>query len=203
MRSLFVLACLAALCSPSFAGTEPAIAKAYADSGGAVHIVTADHRDHAIRPRKWQSGGGFEDIQIAPDRKTVGWLADQMLTPLQCSSNYPCPVALELDIWKAGRVVRRFHPPALGVQNWIFLKGGNEVAFHVAPLHGQEFYDCALFGVNTGKRLAHWALDRRDFVVPEWAKPLLVDDPLPGPDEISTWVPDSPTPTKNAAQPKP
>jgi hypothetical protein len=99
-------------------------------------------------------------------------------------------------------VIRRFRTPGLPIDNWIFLKDGNEVAFHVAPTHGQEFYDCTLLDVNTGKKLADWSLDRKDYVVPDWAKPLLVDDPLPGPDEIHNWIPDGPTPTKTAPQPK-
>jgi hypothetical protein len=202
MRKLIAILCLASTCSLVFAAHGPAVTKAYVDDKGRVHIVTADGREHAIRPEKWQSGGGFEGIQIAPDGQTVGWLADQMLTPLEGATSYPYAVSLELDVWRAGRVIRRFSPPALTIQNWIFLKDGNEVAFHVAPTHGQEFYDCTLLDVNTGKEIAHWSLDRKDYVVPDWAKPLLVDDPLPGPDEIHYWIPDSPTPTKTAPQPK-
>jgi hypothetical protein len=202
MRKLLAFLCLAATCSLAFAAKETAVTKASADSKGILHIVTADGRDHTVKPKKWQSGGGFGGIQIAPNGKTVGWLVKQMFAPFELDTNYAYAVALELDIWRGGRVIQRFSPPALTIQNWIFFKDGNEVAFHVAPTHGQEFYDCTLLDVNTGKELAHWSLDRKDYVVPDWAKPLLVDDPPPGPDEISNWFPDSPAPTKTTPQPK-
>jgi hypothetical protein len=200
MRKLFALFCVVSACSLTLAATSPAVTNAYADSKGWVHIITADGRDHTITPRKWQAGGGYDAIEVAQDGRTVGWLAEAMLTPLQGNTSYSYAVALELTIWKAGRVIRRFHPPALVIQNWIFLEGGNDVAFHVAPTHGQEFYDCTLFDVNSGKELAHWALDRKDYTLPDWAEPLLVDDPPPGPAEISNWFPDAPTSTKRDLQ---
>lgn len=203
MRKLLAIICFAFSCSLAYAANGPAVTKAYVDDKGSVHILTADGRDYTIKPKKWQAGGGFGTPVVAPDGKTVGWLVNQMLMPLQGGTSYSYAVALGLDIWRDGHVIRRFSTPALTIQNWIFLKDGNEVAFHIAPPHGQEFYDCTLFDVNTGKELAHWSLDRKNYVVPDWAKSLLVDDPLPGPDEIHSWVPDGPTPVKNAPQPKP
>ncbi len=164
--------------------------------------MTADGRDHTTRPKKWQAGGGFGQIKIAPDGKTVGWLVKQTLTPLQAGASYSYAVALDLDIWRNGRVIRRFSSEQ-EIQSWIFLRDGNEVAFHRAPLHGQEFFYCTLFDVNTGREQARWSLDRRDYVVPDWAEPLLAGDSLPGPDEISNWFPDSPAPAKKAPHPKP
>lgn len=188
MRSLALVVCLLSGLSMSFAATGPGVAKAYADRSGRVHIVTADGRDHVIQESKWQAGGGFEKVTIAPDGRTVGWLADQMLTPDGGMTSYAYPVAAEVQIWRDGRVIRRFSPEALTIQNWIFVQGGSEVAYHAAPPHGIEYYDCTLFDVNTGRRVAHWSLDRKDYVVPEWAKALLVNDPLPGPDEMSKYL---------------
>jgi len=198
MRKLLAVFCLVSACSLTLAATGPAVTNAYADSKGWVHIITSDGRDHTIKPEKWQAGGGFKDVDVAPDGRTVGWLADQMLTPLEGATNYSYAVALELYIWRDGRVIRRFPASAFAIQDWTFLKHGNEVAFHVAPPHGRESYDCSLFDVNTGKELASWAIDRKDYIVPAWAKPLLVNESLPGPDEISNWFPDAPTPTKKA-----
>jgi hypothetical protein len=202
MRRLPVIFLIASASLITLAGTGSTIKKAYVDHSGKVQIATTDGREQTIRPRKWQSGAGFEEIKVAPDGRTVGWLADRMLSPLEGATNYPYTVATELEIWRDGRVIRRFGASELVIQNWIFLKDGEQVAFHIAPPHGQEFYDCTLIEVNTGKKLAHWALDRRDYVVPDWAKPLLEDDPLPGPDEISNWFPESPAPAKNTLQPK-
>jgi len=198
-RKMIAALCLGASCSMAMALPGPAVTKAYADSKGLVHIVTDNGRDHTIRPKKWQAGGGFGTIVIAPDGKTVGWLTEAMLTPFQGNTRYSYAVALELDIWRPGRVIRRFPTPALTIQNRISLKDGNEVAFHIVPPHGQEFYNCILFDVSTGKELAHWGLDRKDYVVPDWAKPLLGDS-LPGPSEIHYWFPDEPA--SEATQPK-
>jgi hypothetical protein len=182
MRKLLFIFCLASACTTSsLAAAGPSVTKAYADSKGWVHIVTADGRDHTITPEKWQDGGGFEAVEVARDGKTVGWLADQTLSPLEGGTNYSYAVALELEIWRDGRVIRRLTPRAFVIQDWIFLKGGDEVAFHVAPMHGQEFYDCSLFDVNAGKELAHWRLNRKHYIVPDWAKQLFEYDPLPGP----------------------
>lgn len=202
MQKLFAVICFASACALTFAQSGPTVTKTYSDSRGWLHIVTADGRDHTIKPAKWQSGGGFEDVAIAPDGKTVGWLVDQMLTPLEGGTSYSYPVALELDIWQNGHVIQRFSPPGLTIQNWIFLKDGSQTAFHIAPPHGAEPYDCTLFDVNTGKKLAHWSLDRRDYVVPDWAKPLLADETLPRPGEISNWLRDVPALANKPSQPQ-
>jgi hypothetical protein len=125
-----------------------------------------------------------------------------MFAPFEAGTNYAYAIPLELDIWREGRVIRRF-ALGQGIQSWIFLKGGDEVAIHTAPPHGQEFFDCTLFNVKTGKETAHWSLDRKDYVVPVWAKPLLEDDLLPGPDEISNWFPDDPATEKPSTPEKP
>ncbi|HTV14249.1 MAG TPA: hypothetical protein VME68_06015 [Acidobacteriaceae bacterium] len=174
--------------------------KAYADKKGAVHIIGVDGREQTIDPKKWQAGAGYESVIVAPDGKTVGWLADRLLSPLEGSTNYSYPVALELDVWRDGRVIRKFSPSAYVIQNWIFLKDGEEVAFHTAPPHGQEFFNCTLFDVGTGKQLAQWELDRKDYVVPDWAKGLLVDADLPTPDEFEKLYPPSSAPNKATAK---
>jgi hypothetical protein len=198
MWKLIAVLCLASSCAVVLAQSGLAVTKAYADDKGFVHIVTENGRDHIILPKKWQDGGGFEDIQIAPDRKTVGWLVNVMLAPFEGGTSYANTVSPELDVWRGGRVIVR-SGEGLGIQNWIFLKGGNEVAFHRAPPHGQEQFECTLLDVNTGKEVAHWELDRKDYLVPDWAKPL-VGDSLPSPDQIHYRFPDEPA--KSVTQPK-
>jgi len=202
MRFLFLLLCVAATCSSALSSMEPSVTRAYVDGAGNVHIVTADGNEHMIKPKKWQTGAGFSDIKIASDGKTVGWRAEQMFAPFEVGTNYAYAIPLEIDVWRGGRVLRRF-AGAQGIRNWIFLSGGDEVAFHTGPQHGQEFFDCALFEVRNGKQTAHWSLDRQDYVVPDWAKALLADDPPPGPDEIHGWFPDSPSPIKTEPPPQP
>ncbi|MBS1802071.1 MAG: hypothetical protein JST28_01830 [Acidobacteria bacterium] len=183
--------------------TGPAVTNAFVDSNGSVHIITADGHQQQIDPEKWQSGGEFSDLKVAEDGKTVGWVANQMLSPLQGGANYEYAVGLEVDVWRDGKVIRKVSPDAFVIRSWIFLKNGEEMAIHAAPPHGQDLYECTRFGVRSGKILAHWSLDRRDYVVPEWAKPLLVNDPLPGPEEILNWIPQSQkAKTKASSTPK-
>jgi hypothetical protein len=187
-KLLFVVAVVAA----TVAAAGPAVTTATIDEKGAVHIVMADGREHILKPLEWQNGGGFADAEVAGDGRTVGWVANQMLEPLQAGTNYAFETGAEVDVWRDGQVIRKFSPGL--IREWMFLKNGHEVAIHTAPLRGQEFYDCLRFDVRTGKELEHWSLDRRDYVVPDWAKPLLVNDALPGPDEISNWIPEAQVP---------
>jgi len=179
---------LCAVTHVAAAGNEMAVKKAFVDHAGSAHILTSDGNDHTIKPEKWQHGAGFEEIRTAGDKATVGWLADQRFFPFENASNYSYPWPLELDVWRGGRVIRRFHAPSLMIGDWLFIKNGKEVAFHIVPPHGMEFYECFLFDVDSGKELARWSLDRKDYVIPDWAKPLLKDDPPPGPDEVSKWI---------------
>lgn len=187
LRFLIVFCLLAG--AAAFFAASPAVAKAFVDSTGSVHIFTEDRGEQKIDPEKWQEGGSFSDVIVAPDGRTVGWVANQMLTPLQGGTNYEYAVGLEIDVWRGGKVIQKIDPHAQPIRNWLFLKNGEEVAIHTAPLHGQDFFDCTRFDARTGRKLAHWSLDRRNYVVPEWAKPLLVNDAPPGPDEISDWFP--------------
>lgn len=208
MRNILISVSVAFICIAASAASKETVKRAYIDSEGRVHIVTAAGGDKSILPKKWQAGGGFEAVEIAPDGETVGRLADQMLTPLEGGTNHSYAVPLEIDIWRAGHLIRRFMPSASVIRDWIFLRGGKQVAYRVAPPHGQQFYDCTLMDVATGKQLAHWSLDRSDYAVPDGAKQVLKGDPLSGPDEISNWnfgrsTPGNATPVKETPRPKP
>jgi len=151
MRIILAVFCLASACSLAFAANSPAVTKAYTDDAGTLHILTADGRDHTIEPKKWQAGGGFSGIRIGPDRGTVGWLVDRILTPLEAGADYPYKVAIELDIWRHGRIIRRIASNQ-DIRFWIFLKNGNQISFRQAPLHSDRSSYCTLFDVSTGKQ---------------------------------------------------
>jgi len=201
MWRLLGIACLACVCSLAFAADTRAVRKAYVDGKGWAHILTADGRDHTIRPEKWQAGGGFQDLDVAPDGKTVGWLVDQMLTPLEGNTNYAYAVALRLDIWRDGHVIRKFSTPVFPIANWIFMKNGAEVAFHVHPAFGMEQYNCFLFDVQTGKKLSSWDIFEKSRVIPDWAKPLLVND-MPSQEDYAYWSESRQDTKASHAQPK-
>ena len=201
MRNLLLCLSLGLSCAALSAAKKDAVKRAFADGKGVVHIVTADGVDHVFHPKKWQDARGAGSVMVAEDGKTVGWLAKEALSPRESGASYSYAGALELDVWRGGRILRRFGP-GQDIRDWIFLEGGNEVAFRLAPLHGDREFYCTRFDVGTGKELAHWSLDRKDYVVPDWAKPLLKDDPPPGPDDIANWFPDAPTRTDKTPQPK-
>lgn len=174
---LLVFSCACCFAGPAHRST---VKRAYVDSKGWVQIVTADNRTQTIRPEKWQAGGGYENVSVSTDGKTVGWLADQMLTPAEGGASYSYAVALRLQVWRDGRVVRSILTPGLTIQDWIFLHDGAEVAIHIAPAHGKDARACFLFDVNTGKELAHWSLDSKDPVAPDWARKLFAgSDAIP------------------------
>jgi hypothetical protein len=113
MRNVLICVSVAFICIAASAASKETVKRAYIDSEGKVHMVSADGGDKTILPKKWQAGGGFEGVHIAADGETVGWLADQMLTRLEGAMNYSYAVPLEIDIWRAGRVIRRFHAVCL------------------------------------------------------------------------------------------
>jgi hypothetical protein len=168
MRITVVVFCLVSACSVASAGTGPIVEKAFVDSNGRVHIHTTDGRDHIVRPEKWQAGGGFEVVKVAADGRTAGWLADQMLTPSQGGTSYSYPVALRLEIWRDGRIIRSIPAPAFAIHHWTFLKDGAEVAIHIAPPHGLDLRDSMIFDVDSGKELARWSSEERHSPVPDW-----------------------------------
>jgi hypothetical protein len=123
MRRVLACCCFAPTLSLAFAQTGTTVTKAYADQKGTVHIVTANGHEERILPKKWQAGAGYESVTVAPDGRTVGWLADQLLTPLEGATDYSYPAAFELDIWRDGRVIRRFSPQRIGDSKLDFPEG--------------------------------------------------------------------------------
>jgi hypothetical protein len=178
MRKLLVLFCLTLTCSFAFAAKETVVTKAYADNKGIVHIVTADGRDRAISPEKGQEEGpeGIENIRVAPDKKTVGWLVNSRT----CCVSYAVP--LELVVWQADHLIQRIHP-MMAIWAWGFIKNGKELAYRNSPLHGGWSGERVLIEIATGRTLASWNypvdengndVDEKDAddngVEPDWAK---------------------------------
>ncbi|HEY1161139.1 MAG TPA: hypothetical protein VGE83_10935 [Terracidiphilus sp.] len=148
MRKLIAGLCLAATSSLAWAEYQAAVTRAYADTHGRVHIVTADGRDHGISPEKGQNG--VEKIQVAPDGKTIGWLVDLWAS---CCVSYP--ISFELVVWQSGHIIRRVHP-SMAIWSFAFVKNGAEIAYRNSPLHGGWSGECVLVDIASGKTLASW-----------------------------------------------
>jgi hypothetical protein len=175
MRKMLLAIVLAAL-GPAVAWPQNIpIKQAYVGKNNRVHIVTGDGRDETIPPEKGQDG--IENVRVAEDGRTVGWLVDLWAS---CCVSYSIPI--ELVIWRDGGVIRRIHP-VQAIFGWTFLAGGKEVAFHNAPLHGSETYECSRVDVRTGRELEEWSIMRKT-PVPAWVKLLDEQFPMPDPDEL-------------------
>lgn len=90
---------------------------------------------------------GFSRVALASDRQTLGWTVDVQ----NCCTSYPIPLTLVVFRHK-----HRLHTFQQGqmVWNWMFLKGGKEVAAVWGPTHGTDIGDYRLYDVQTGKLLS-------------------------------------------------
>jgi hypothetical protein len=128
------------------------IRRIYADKNSDVHIVLSNGKEALVQHTQDQTG--IEDAKIADDGRTAGWLV-----------SYPDPASSPaykfedfqgaLVIWRDGRIVRTFDTGPT-YWSWAFVHGGDQVAYHSAPLHEGPSSHCELRDVNTGRLLASW-----------------------------------------------
>jgi hypothetical protein len=86
---------------------------------------------------------GFDDIQLADDRQTLGWTATYMV----CAQKYPCPA--RLVIFRDGHVIQTIAPPHGIFSTWAFLNGGTQVA-------AQSDAEVLLYETATGRQIANY-----------------------------------------------
>ena len=113
------------------------------DPSGQLHITTKHHQE--IVPKKEGEQTGFQDAQISPDDRAVGWLA---LYP-NCCTSYPIP--LKLVILLNGEQRTFSGNGGLPIQRWCFWAGGKQVAFEQETVHGGMGVHYELRDVETGK----------------------------------------------------
>jgi len=123
---------------------------------GPLHILFSDG-SHVIQdlPPKEKSTEtdivlnqeGFSDVQLAEDRKTIGWTE----TYDNCCTSYAVP--LFVVIYRSGKIVQRIHSAQM-VWSWMFVDRAKRVAIVWGPTHGPEVGDYMLYDVKTGKLLA-------------------------------------------------
>lgn len=139
------------------------ITRAYADSTGALHVVTSNGQDIAVAREKAQSGA--EEIKIADDHQTVGWL---VAYPNPDSNRSWEKLYGELVLWRDGKVLRRFSTEQV-FWSWDFWKEGKQVRFHTGPLHGAGRFE--LHDLETGRLIA--SVDEENTqALPDWAESL-------------------------------
>ena len=105
--------------------------------------------------------------RIAPDGRTVGWLA---LYP-GCCQSYPLPLALVL--YRDGRVLRTMTGAGMPIWQWRFVHAGRDVAFVQRPSHGAAPDHYELRAVASGRLRAQFDHSEEDGApLPSWTRGL-------------------------------
>lgn len=120
------------------------VENAYIDGKGSVHIVEEGAKDVPVAKQKDQVGS--EQVAIADDKHTVGWLADYE----NCCTSYAIP--LKLVVWRNGKVVQRLGTGQM-IYDWRFWEGAKQAAFCSGTVHGDSGGHCELHDVASGKTL--------------------------------------------------
>jgi len=111
------------------------------DPSGQLYIVTKRHRE--IMPKKEAQQVGFARPEIAPDGRSVGWLA------VYSNSDTDYPTPMKLVVYDNGEQ-RAFKGTGLPIRRWCFEAGGKEVAFEQETVHGGIDAHYELRDVATG-----------------------------------------------------
>jgi hypothetical protein len=157
------------------------IAQPPAGSGyetGPLHVIYSDRTEtvQTLPPLKASTDKeivsnavGFSGVELAQDRKTLGWT----INVENCCTSYSIP--LSVVVLQHKRVLHTFDQGQM-VWGWMFLEGGKQVAVVFGATHGPEVGDYRLFDVKTGKLLSEVSGDEYTQSLktdaPEWAKRL-------------------------------
>ncbi|HVU46171.1 MAG TPA: hypothetical protein VHD85_08595 [Terracidiphilus sp.] len=155
---------------------QPAANSAY--ETGSLHIIYSDGTDVAqVLPpfepstdkEVFVNAVGFTGVVLAQDGQTLGWEVN-FDAPGQSYS-----IPLSVVVFRHKKVLHSFG----GIQmiwDWMFVKGGNQVAIVSGPTHGPEIGDYRLYDVRTGKLVSEVFGDEDTqslkLDAPEWAKQL-------------------------------
>lgn len=144
------------------------VLRIYADKNSDVHIALNNGHEALVPHRHDQVG--IEAARIASDGRTAGWLVLYPNPDNTPASKFE-DIAASLVIWRDGKIVRTFDTGPT-YWSWAFVHGGDQVAYHIAPLHEGTSSHCELREVKTGRQLASWDGDLGNPDRPQWTKPL-------------------------------
>lgn len=144
------------------------LSKAYLDAGNNVHLAYTDGDE--VQPPQEKGQAGCEQLKVAEDKLTVGWLVDfeNELTTY--------PIALTLVVFRDKKMLQRFADLDVDViEDWHFWAGGKQVAFVTNALHGGGRAHYELHDLEKGALLGKWdgALNQRS---PAWTRGLWDED---------------------------
>lgn len=155
-----------AMRGPAAAGAAVSYLAASVDAKQRLHVTTADHRE--LMPPLEGRQVGFDRPAISKDHRSVGWLA---MFP-GCCTAYPLPV--ELDVFKGGRIVRRFKGDGRAIFRWAFEDGDTRVALYQDFPHGQGGGHFELRDLATGKLVARYDKPP-SLAAPQWVRDVAIE----------------------------
>jgi hypothetical protein len=158
-RTLFFFVLAIAL--PSIA--ESSTLRVFSDNQQNIHIVSPTGQESIVKRESGQVG--IDAIKIAADKLTAGWLV------LYRNPDAGSPVAAKIVVWRNGKIIRSF-PTEQTFWSWSFEHGGEQVAYHTGPAHGDTTSHCELHDVQAGRLLATWDGDLQSAARPAWTKNL-------------------------------
>jgi len=128
-----------------------------------VYIRWTRQREHVQPPGDEQAN--VENLKIAPDRSSAGWLVGRMDL-----SDGSYPEDFELLVSCNGRRPNSIFPGRV-IGEWQFEDGGRRIAVWDGTGHGGMFGKATLYDSRTGKLLSEWHPDGKR-APPGWAAPL-------------------------------
>lgn len=147
LKNVLVVLCLAGFFNNSLAADSEV--KSAISLHRKAHISFFDGRGYDAASEQDQLG--VEEIKVAPDRKTVGWL---VLYPNPDGPGFDSLTG-KLVIWRDGKVLQRFDTDQV-FYSWSFFRDGTQVGYHIGPTHGEKASHCELHNVSDGRLVATW-----------------------------------------------
>ena len=153
--TISLCACLILPGSVPGQGSRPSVAA----RAGAAEIILPDGRRFVAPKEKGQVG--ISEAQVAADG-TAGWFVEYNVDGVSY------PISGMLVLWRAGKIVRRIQSQQV-LYSWAFYDGGQQVAYHDGPLHGETASHCELHDVGTRRVIDKWDGDLAADAKPAWA----------------------------------
>jgi hypothetical protein len=147
------------------AGGGPRYASAKIDANGRLYLVTSTGIE--VHAPKLKGQTHFEQVEIAEEGRTVGWLADY---PNPTVTNYKgAMLAGNLVVFRNGRILHVFDTEQV-FWGWAFRGAGSQVAYCTGPTHGGTA-ECLLRRVDSGAVMERWVV-KGDGTPPAWVHDL-------------------------------
>ncbi len=162
MYKLLTLLLLAAFVNVAMSGQDTVL-QVFADPKNRTHVVHKNGTTSIVVGEPEQIG--IDSIQIAEDGQTAGWLV------LYENPDGGSPVAGTLILWRGGKTIRRIQVSQT-FWSWGFYERGEQVAYHVGPMHGEVLSHCELHDLARGRLVASWDGDLENTNRPPWTKVL-------------------------------